>query len=581
MSAVSAGYPRVRRVLKAVLLAAALLVLAELILGWLYPWRYPVPLPYQREANAEWCSSLSDGAPRMQARPQLFDPSPPSDLFRVVVVGSSAVFGQNFTMFQAFPWRLQRLLQRQGVKAEVLNLGRCALDSGDHLAALRSALPVLKPAVVVIYTGNNEFHRLRAYAELNPDWNPEMETARMGLQRIGLYRALRAWTGRDTDRGPAITGADVKGTGPAQGPGWSAHSVLPELRDMRARVTDPARRLATDQYVHNLEEMAATARGQGAKVVVCTVADNELSRPEFGEPSDPAARASFEKAESLMRQGAVDQARAYLLEQLRERPQDAWLHYELGLAAQASGDYGAARRSLSMAMELDPRPTRALPSFGAAVRRLAERRQLLVCDVEELLRVARPDGLLGGDLFCDNCHFGIAGMERVATALAKCISDGGLLPPAASSRASSGAPFDPLDLEQTRLDSRLMEREGTRILAGQPPAEGAATQRLAEMLGEALPPSDTARGMVLRGHLLYGSGRFAEAAASYRRAIGTGLATPVVWRDLGHACVADNDAKGALDAYQRFESEGGNDPVIHMWIRLLQSPPSRPAPFAP
>lgn len=353
--------------LRALAVALALLLVSEAVLQARVPPADPTPLPWRNGHPHHWLVPAGDGKVRTWLG-QVVDARPPAGRLRLAVFGSSAVAGEGTSLQDSFPLRLERRLRERGLDVEVVNLGLPGQDSGHHLSALRRALRELHPHVLLVYAGNNELHRVRAYRFLHPRWSGDLERIRLGLQRLALYRALR----------PA---AEDPPPAPQAG-----------LHEIEAPVGAAERALAAGYLRRNLEGMIEASRAAGVPLVLCTVAANDESPPDYGRRgSTPAHR-----------------------------------HYAAGLRARRAGDTATARRELDLARELDPAPNRVLPSWNAVIRDL---RPDHLYDLEEALRATSRGGLLAHDLFRDNCHFHVAGNERVATLLEAALDQAGLLRP--------------------------------------------------------------------------------------------------------------------------------------------------------
>lgn len=486
------------RRLRALLLALGVLALAGALVAPLAPPFDPDPLPYRNPPAVRWMDEVRPGlfltltgeAVRAEGAP-----------FRILMLGSSAMRGDGATRFQSLPGRLQALLDRQGRPVEVVNAGVAGTDSGTQLGILREGLDRLHPDLVVVYAGNNEFLRLRAYRSAHPAWSPRWEALRHGLERWPLYRWLAA-------RRPAAAG--LQGVA---------------VEDLPARVTPADVELARRFYRANLERMAALCRERGVPLVLCVVAANETAPPEYGAPPREAADVAQLEAE------------------LRREPGSAWLQYRWGMAVLATGRTAEAAAALRRAMELDPEPARAMPSFAEEVRSVPGVR---VLDAPEVLRGAFGE-VPGDAAFMDFCHLKPAANEVLAEALASLAED---LLPAAGTPLRSVA--DPLDLEAfDRFRGRVHHPE-----LGEAPVPGSEWE-----LREALPPEGTAEGEALRGHLEFLHERGAEAAARYRDP-----RTAVGWRNLGHALMLDRRVDEALAAYRRFLELGGRDPRLERLV---------------
>jgi len=84
-----------------------------------------------------------------------WSPEPAPATARVVAIGDSITFGWGVSRAQSYPAALQRLLDREGGRHEVLNLG----VPGKNSAALVKMMPTLvlplKPRVLIVCTGIN------------------------------------------------------------------------------------------------------------------------------------------------------------------------------------------------------------------------------------------------------------------------------------------------------------------------------------------------------------------------------------------------------------------------------------------
>lgn len=108
---------------------------------------------------------------------------------------------------------------------------------------------------------------------------------------------------------------------------------------------------------------------------------------------------------------------------------DAMVSWLRGRALRELGRTNGARAALRAAIELDPFPLRALGAFNDAVR-AQDGEGVRVADVEKRLASYAPDGLVGFDLICDNCHPTPLGAALAAREVARTMaSEGWLLAP--------------------------------------------------------------------------------------------------------------------------------------------------------
>jgi len=86
----------------------------------------------------------------------VLEPKPPNSI-RVIAYGGSTTFCFNLETDQAWPIQLQEELRKYaGQKSQVLNAGAIVWSIGQEVARAKRDLPLLKPDVVIIYSGLNE-----------------------------------------------------------------------------------------------------------------------------------------------------------------------------------------------------------------------------------------------------------------------------------------------------------------------------------------------------------------------------------------------------------------------------------------
>ncbi|NMA26397.1 MAG: hypothetical protein GX934_01365 [Burkholderiales bacterium] len=511
-----------------------LFLLANLLtLPWAPAWD-PDPLPFRNPLPAAWIERCPQGffltwlgqpvLPPRQGQP-----------FRILMVGSSAMQGGGVSPFQSIPGRLQSLLDEQGRQVEVINAGVPGSDSGLQRRTVREGLEWLEPDLVVVYCGNNEYHRLRAYKEQHPLWTARTERLRSLLERTPLYRWL-ASRFRVVDQAATMEGVHIE--------------------ELKSRITAQDRPLVEDFYRSNLVRMGEACQQSGVPLVLCAVAVNEMYPPEYGRPDrDPDLDSRL--ADARM-QGTLERS---MEEELRRHPELAWLHYQQGCRRSDAGRLVEAAVELGAAVGLDPEPSRATPAFVGLVRAAARTSGALFVDIPAALRQEHGP-VLGDQLFLDFCHFLPEGNQSVARALLLSLDRARLLP----APGPSPAPVeqDPLALE---VFSCYLARPDPRPARNRLPRPGSDLE-----LRSRLPAEGTVAGETLRGHLEFVALRPAEAEARYRKALTLAPSRPALWRNLGYALLLGRSPKAALECWAaadlRTPSSSRGGPA---WLRGLST----------
>ena len=112
---------------------------------------------------------------------------------RILVFGASAAYGEMFSPFTAFSGIAERALRESNpdTPIEVLNLAHGGMGSRQVGEMVYRAIENDTPDLIVVYTGNNEYHELRALKARSPNYDPATELFRRRLSKSALYRTLR------------------------------------------------------------------------------------------------------------------------------------------------------------------------------------------------------------------------------------------------------------------------------------------------------------------------------------------------------------------------------------------------------
>ncbi len=399
--------------------------------------------------------------------------------FRVLVVGGSAADGVGATPFGRFSHLLERRLiqQRPGHPVEVINLARAGLGSRHVVPVLEGGLADLSPQLVIVYSGNNELHELRALKHSSPAYRANLEGLRRQLHGLHGYRLLQRLLGRDrlqpVDDGPAFS---------------------PGLPDLPTMADDDDRALARRIYREQLHAMIRATRDAGARVMLATVADN---RADWSGDSDRELSAWEQDRLDALAQavGELDTqaAQGFAAEIEAAFPSQRAL-FEAGRSLLDLGETEHARVLLELAELMDVRPTRGNRELREVVRELAAQEGTGLCDLAELLDGVSERGVAGHDLFTDGCHLNATGQRAAAMSLATCTRSMGLWEPLER-------PV-PLPVDPFRLDHDLRS-DGEAF----PPLEPEPLEGLQETQS---------------GHAAFATGRPEQARAHYQAALEAG-----------------------------------------------------------
>ncbi len=332
---------------------------------------------------------------------------------RIFVFGGSAAFGERFNQYVAFGGWIQRWLRLAFPDDtwEVINLAAGGLAARHVEVLVRQLVAAEHPDLLIIYSGNNEFHELRALKMLSPHFDARVELLRRRLSQFYLYRTLR----------------DLLLPPPA--PSRLQHTTIPTITDITAEVNEADRRLVTMLYRESLAKMVKDADGAKVPILLTTIADN--LRDLYGNWQTDHLPPRVQTLLAQLETPALRTNRARLIAWVDAH--DAELQYEaaqarVALALLRFNERTRARRHFERSEYLAPKPFRGNVALRQAAREVAETLSAPLCDTERELSAHAKYGIPGVDLFLDACHPNAKGHRLLAQILLRCMVQQGLLP---------------------------------------------------------------------------------------------------------------------------------------------------------
>ncbi len=210
---------------------------------------------------------------------------PKGDAHRVVLLGGSNT--------QGFPHQyLQDRLNEgsQGFSYEVLNLGRSGYGS-ERVGILAGQLGSIRPDLVVVYSGHNEFVEMSFAAELSQEGLVQSSGPFLRvLSRSRLFAFLR--TLFSSEERVRHEGTRQGGNRPEP---WTFDPKA--FRGMTLQTTSRW----MDAYRNNLEGICRESAAIGSDVMLCTLSRNDFSPPWGSAASQEADLSKVEKQKELRR----------------------------------------------------------------------------------------------------------------------------------------------------------------------------------------------------------------------------------------------------------------------------------------
>jgi tetratricopeptide (TPR) repeat protein len=454
----------------------------------------------------------------------------PQGTFRLATLGGSTTYGRPYigeTAFSRWLAVLGNNFDGSG-KYEVINAGGISYAS-YRVARVQQELSNYKPDLFVVYSGHNEFLEARTFANLKAE-SPLLRRSRELLHYSRIYSLLSRALAKLTDNAE------------------KGRTVLPEEVSVELeKIVGPDfyhrdenfRRGVLQQYRASLQRMIDTAKAGRVPLILCTLPSNlsgvspfkSEHRTGLSANELTAWRRLFRSGNRALAQGDASAAQRFYTDALQIDDRYALLHFRLGQALLATGDFPLAYQAFVRAKQEDIIPLRALEEINAIVRELAGSNGVPLADVEAMFRRVASNGIPGAELFDDHVHPNIRGQQLIAWVVFDTLVKADLIP---------------LKIAQWQADAK------------------SARQLLLEQEQD-IPARYHALGVWGVGRLYFWAGKYPEAYMALKQAWEQLKDIPEIPLKLGALEVFRGDGKSAvplLEAALRLDPENPNIPVM-------------------
>ncbi len=367
-----------------------------------------------------------------ELKPNIMRKEKTPSVFRVVCLGESSMFGVPYQMTANIPGLLRKQLRHlfPGREIEVINMGASAVNS-NVLADLVPEVATLKPDVVLLYCGHNEFYGPDAFgASFLEKHFPALTRLKYHLRDLRLVRLFQRFLHRKLAEKSASTEQNLM-----QEVSAGAH-VYPGSAD-EARVFAMTER--------NLESIISQCREDHIPLIVSDVSSN-LMFPPFAFDTLSGYSGVSSAFHNRDYRACFDLARTLLLSDST----NAFLHYWCGRASLELGMKSLAEWHLQRADDYDLLRFRAPGRTNQTITRVCRRENVPFVSTDSLFRANSPDGIPGPGLFWEHVHPTLRGYYMIANLYLEKMASLHLLP--GTPEQARLLPLDPDSLSVCWLD---------------------------------------------------------------------------------------------------------------------------------
>jgi len=296
--------------------------------------------------------------------PNAFRKQKRSNTFRVFVFGGSSTQGFPYNFYYSFADKLEQklLLNTEGVNVEVINLGMTAVNS-YVIRDLSKRVIQYEPDAVLIYAGHNEYYGSFGVASTQFGFvnNVSFKRLIIGLKNWRLYQLLESIA--------SSNGVEA---------GERRTMMAKVISNSNIELGESVYSKGLNQFEDNIGDVLALFNKNKIPVYIGTVTSNLKSQAPLTD-------------------------------------QEAVLKiYETGNDFFNKGDSVAALSKFIEAKELDGIRFRAPNEINKIIRKLANRHEARVIEIEDLLRKSSESGIEDESLFIDHLHPNYVGHQLMA-----------------------------------------------------------------------------------------------------------------------------------------------------------------------
>lgn len=343
-------------------------------------------------------------------------------IIRIFVLGSSTALGFPYMFNGAFPRMLNYRIQRNNpeAKIEIINLSLSAINSYAVLDIAKE-LDNYQPDMVLIYTGQNEYHGTLGIASSSKFGNHPflielfIYSKQSRLMQL-IYHAI--YDSKKVDRSTNLNLTLMERLA-------SGQQIPFGSKQYEAGLT---------QFERNMNKILDQFTSRKTPVFVGTLTTNERGiHPFMSQLADSTKETEwnqlFAKGQQQLKKGDTLQAMNSFLAANKLDSTYAECQFQLGNTSYSQGHYMDAKKYYINAKELDQLRFRAPEAFNRIIRKVASGRpSVVVTDVAKAFEMASPHHIVGKELLLEHVHPNLTGYHLMADAFYQSMTAANVIP---------------------------------------------------------------------------------------------------------------------------------------------------------
>jgi tetratricopeptide (TPR) repeat protein len=358
---------------------------------------------------------------------QTFSAIKDNNTYRIFCVGESTVQGFPYPPNAAFPALLKNILStlHPDKNIEVINCGITAITSITVMDMTEEILEKYRPDLLVVYSGHNEFYGVFGQASrLFLFEDRTMLQLFLKLQHSKLFLLMR-------DIINSVFGKDISND-PTLHRGTFMANVA---KNAGIKLSDKIIKITEDFYRENIEEIIEKAKEQNTNILICNEVVNlkdfypfaSMHSEDFAQKDSALWNRLITEAEEEQTRNNFEAAIDLYLQALKIDASFAETHYQLGRCYYNIKDYKAAKEHFELASDLDVIRFRAPGSFNVTLKKVCDKNDIPLVDVNKDFSEISVGGIIGLELLTEHVHPNQMGYLQIAKSISKVMSENGFI----------------------------------------------------------------------------------------------------------------------------------------------------------